>query len=65
MKEKLVKLSLESIDGISHRLIFNPTGWQSVTAYLEDERKGGGILEDVVSHQADLLAWLFDTVIQK
>ena len=65
MKDKLVKLSLESIGGISHRLILNPTGWQSVTAYLEDERKGGGIVEDVVSHQADLLAWLFDTAIQK
>ena len=37
----------------------------AISAYLEDERKGGGILEDVVSHQADLLAWLFDTEIQK
>jgi UDP-N-acetyl-2-amino-2-deoxyglucuronate dehydrogenase len=65
MKDLLVKLPLDSIGEISYRLILNPAGWQSITAYLEEDGKGGGILEDVVSHQVDLLAWLFGTVIQK
>ena len=33
--------------------------WASFSGYLGDENLGGGVVRDVVSHQLDLLAWMF------
>ena len=40
-------------------LAFPTGGWQAHTPFLGDESLGGGVMDDVVSHQVDLLCWLF------
>ncbi len=40
-------------------LAFATREWGAHSAFLGDESRGGGPIEDVLSHQADLLAWLF------
>jgi predicted dehydrogenase len=47
-----------SIEAIEFDLSFPIKQWDAVTGYLGDARLGGGVIEDVVSHQVDLLNWL-------
>lgn len=60
LKDKLSNLPRESIKDIFFQLILNPYKWQSLTSFMGDDSKGGGILDDVASHQVDLLSWLLD-----
>jgi UDP-N-acetylglucosamine 3-dehydrogenase len=51
---------LEGIDrhewrAVHFELVFPTTGWNAHTAFLGDETQGGGVLDDVLSHQVDLL----------
>jgi len=58
LKDKLSNFPTDSIQKIFFQLILDPYKWQSVTPFMGDDSKGGGILDDVVSHQVDLLSWL-------
>jgi predicted dehydrogenase len=60
VKDKMSHLSPDSIRKIFFQLILDPNTWQSVTPFMGDDSKGGGILDDVASHQVDLLSWLLD-----
>ena len=42
-----------------------PGKWDPVSGYLNDSRAGGWVDLDVVSHQLDLLPWLYDSRIDK
>jgi predicted dehydrogenase len=44
--------------GIDFELAFATAEWGAHSGFLGDETLGGGPLEDVLSHQADLLSWL-------
>jgi predicted dehydrogenase len=55
--------TLEAVDrrdwrGLHFELAFPTGGWQAHTDFLGDDRRGGGVLDDVLSHQVDLLCWL-------
>ncbi len=65
IKEMLAIIPTESIKSISYRLVLNPSIWEPITSYLQDDEKGGGVLDDVVSHQVDLLSWILDSAVQK
>ncbi len=60
LKEKLAVIPKDSIQAIRFDLILDSQNWQSVTPYMGQEAAGGGVLDDVASHQLDLLAWLLD-----
>lgn len=47
-----------SFEGIEFDLSFPIRQWDAVTGYLGAAKLGGGVIEDVVSHQVDLLNWL-------
>jgi predicted dehydrogenase len=40
-------------------LAFSTTGWNAHSGFLGDEARGGGPVDDVLSHEVDLLCWLF------
>jgi predicted dehydrogenase len=51
---------LERIDrrewrAVDFELVFPTTGWNAHTVFLGDDDQGGGVLDDVLSHQVDLL----------
>jgi predicted dehydrogenase len=59
-----LRTALEAVDrrawrDVHFELSFPTGGWQAHTAFLGDDSLGGGVLDDVVSHQVDLLCWLF------
>ena len=60
LKERLSAVPKESIKAINYILISDSENWKPVTQYLEDDSKGGGILDNTASHQIDLLTWLLD-----
>jgi predicted dehydrogenase len=44
--------------GGAFELSFSTAEWQAHSKFLGDDRQGGGIIEDVLSHQVDLLSWI-------
>jgi len=60
LRDKLATIPKESIQKINFELISDIANWNSITHYLGDDTKGGGILDDTASHQLDLLSWLLD-----
>ena len=51
---------LPSVSDIVFDLAFPAGAWRSHGGFLGDDDEGGGVLDDVLSHQIDLLRWLFD-----
>ena len=45
--------------GVEFELAFSIEGWRPHDDFLGDSALGGGVMDDVLSHQADLAAWLF------
>jgi predicted dehydrogenase len=60
LRNRLKKVPAHSIEGAEFKLTFDPENWSAVTDYLGENNRGGGVLDDVASHQLDLLPWLFD-----
>ena len=60
LREELAAIPKDSIRAIYFELVFDPQNWKTVTPYLGEDSKGGGVLDDVASHQVDLLPWLLD-----
>jgi predicted dehydrogenase len=55
LRAQLQQANAEQIGSMSSNFIFDARAWG---AHLGDEAAGGGVLDDVVCHQADLLSWL-------
>ncbi len=45
---------------VRYELTSDVRGWQPITDFLGVEERGGGVLDDVGSHQLDLVPWLVD-----
>jgi predicted dehydrogenase len=58
VRDKLAKVPPESIRSISFEFIFSLFDWKPVTFYFGDDSRGGGVLDDVASHLADVLIWM-------
>ena len=58
LKDRLVTLPREAIRSIRHELIVDAQRWRSLGPIQGEEGGSGGVLDDVASHQLDLLPWL-------
>ncbi len=56
LKERLA--GVEPIAAAQFELRFPASAWGARDAFLGDDRAGGGVLDDVLSHQVDLLRWV-------
>lgn len=63
LKGRLEHVPVDSIQEI--RYLNESPPRQTVTPYLGDDSKGGGVLDDVASHQVDLLAWLLSQPVEE
>jgi predicted dehydrogenase len=58
LKKKLSLISHDHIKSISSKLVINPKNWNAVTDFYGKDSEGGGVFDDVASHQIDLMPWL-------
>jgi predicted dehydrogenase len=52
------QLERRRLRAVRFELAFPTTTWKSRTDFLGDESRGGGVLDDVLSHQVDLVCWI-------
>jgi predicted dehydrogenase len=60
LKKELRTVARSALRGVRFTFSTNAAGWRSVTGYFGNDAEGGGVLDDLVSHQLDLLPWLLD-----
>lgn len=58
LRERFALLPPGEVQLIRFDLVGNAAAWKAVTGFLGDDRRGGGALDDMASHQLDLLPWL-------
>lgn len=60
LKKQLDVGGTAPIRSLFFKLQFDSLNWKSVSPYLGNDSLGGGVLDDVASHQIDLLSWLLN-----
>ena len=60
LKKKLSLIPHDHIKSVFSKLIINYDNWNAVTAFHGKDSEGGGVLDDVASHQIDLVPWLLE-----
>jgi predicted dehydrogenase len=58
LRERLAPLPPREVQWMRFDLVGNAAAWKTVVDFLGDDRRGGGVLDDLASHQMDLLPWL-------
>jgi predicted dehydrogenase len=58
LKKRISSIPNSYIQSISSKLIINPKNWNAITSFLGKDSEGGGVFDDVASHQIDLIPWI-------
>jgi predicted dehydrogenase len=58
LRRRLASHPETPVRSVHFELCSDPQGWGSVSEYLGQPAKGGGLLEDIASHQLDLVPWV-------
>lgn len=58
LRERLERLERSTVRSIRFELAFSTAGWNALTTFLGDDARGGGVFDDVFSHQVDLVCRL-------
>ena len=58
LRQILLEVGAANVESGRFDLSFSNTDWGAHSAFAGDDRQGGGPLDDVFSHQVDLLGWL-------
>ncbi len=58
LRKALEALAPESVRELRFELAFPTGSWKAETDFLGNESRGGGVLDDVLSHQVDLVCWM-------
>jgi predicted dehydrogenase len=59
LRECLRQLLPGQLRKVRFELAFPAARWAAGTGFLGDDSRGGGVLDDVLSHQIDLITWLW------
>lgn len=65
LRERLALLQPTRVQSVRFALFGNTETWKAVTDFLGDDRSGGGALDDMASHQLDLLPWLLNEPVRR
>jgi predicted dehydrogenase len=60
LKAALRQQDSPTLSAVRFDLSFPTGSWKAASDFLGDESRGGGVLDDVLSHQVDLLCWLMN-----
>jgi predicted dehydrogenase len=58
LRRFLLEVGPASVESARFELSFSTSEWAAHSSFAGDDRQGGGPLDDVFSHQVDLLEWL-------
>jgi predicted dehydrogenase len=59
LRNLLRQIEVSRLRAARFELAFSTAGWQAHTDFLGDPSRGGGVVDDVLAHQVDLVSWLF------
>lgn len=65
LRTRLARIPREHIRGVRFVFSTDVRSWRAVSTYRGDDSRGGGVVDDIVSHQLDLLPWLLGVEIQE
>ena len=65
LQERLAVVGKDNIQKIYFDMSSDQSSWQSVSGFLGDDLQGGGVLDDLASHQLDLLSRIANRVIER
>jgi predicted dehydrogenase len=58
LRERLGRMESRQVKEARFELAFPTASWRAQTDFLGDPARGGGVLDDVLSHQVDLICWM-------
>lgn len=64
LRTTLAQHSLERVVAIRYDLRSDIRDWHAISGYLGTDLRGGGVLDDLGSHQLDLIPWLLDRPVE-
>jgi predicted dehydrogenase len=59
LRERVRQLEPGQLRAVRFELAFPTRSWGAQTDFLGNDSRGGGVLDDVLSHQIDLICWLW------
>lgn len=65
LRQRLALLQPARVQSVRFALFGNAERWNAVAGFLGDDRSGGGVLDDMASHQLDLLPWLLNEHVRR
>ncbi len=65
VRERVRGLSSRRIRGITFELRTDPSAWGAMTNHRTDEGSGDAVLDDLASHQLDLVPWIVDRPVEE
>jgi predicted dehydrogenase len=65
LRSSMVGTPADAIRGVRFDLFTDPRGWGPVSGYLGDGDRGGGVLDDIASHQIDLVPWVLGLPVEQ
>lgn len=58
LRERLQRMEPQRVIRVRFELAFPTGSWKAESDFLGDESRGGGVLDDVLPHQLDLVCWM-------
>jgi predicted dehydrogenase len=65
LRRLLSRRTPEQVRDVRYHLTTDAGDWNTVSGYLGRDAQGGGVLDDIASHQIDLLGWLLDSAVAR
>jgi predicted dehydrogenase len=64
LRRRLQGVAAERIHGIEFDLHTDPRRWDAITRPTDDPERRGGLIDDLASHQLDLIPWLLQRPVE-
>lgn len=65
LRTRLTRIPKRHIRSVRFDFFADIRNWRAVSTYRGDDSRGGGVVDDIMSHQLDLLPWLLNLDIQE
>ena len=65
LRDEIRRVAPEQLRGVSYELRSAPAQWGALSGFLSLQERGGGLLDDIASHQLDLVPWIVNRPVEE